>query len=231
MKSILYDADDFLKITFNNFVKKKKFNNFVQHFCQILILMKDQTEDIIKQAAKKLFFSEGKFKATTQEIANAAGVNRTLINYYFRSRDNLFNIVFDEAQKQEHEKSESILHSTITFKEKIANYIDYTLSVALEYPYLEIYLVTQINQGCVYKDHEQIDKIMKIFDVELKNEIEQGRVDPIESIQFILNLISMISFPVSMRPLIQESMKLNDKEYNKILSDRKEIILKTLFKS
>ncbi len=40
------------------------------------------TEQLIIDTALKVFFTEGRFKATTQEIADAAGVNRTLINYY-----------------------------------------------------------------------------------------------------------------------------------------------------
>jgi len=39
-----------------------------------------ETEELIKKTAKRLFFGEGKFNATTQEIADTAGVNRTLIN-------------------------------------------------------------------------------------------------------------------------------------------------------
>jgi TetR/AcrR family transcriptional regulator len=57
------------------------------------------TEELIKETAKKIFFKEGKFNATTQEIADAAGVNRTLINYYFRSRNTLFDLVFKEARE------------------------------------------------------------------------------------------------------------------------------------
>lgn len=192
--------------------------------------MKDQTEELIKNTAKKMFFGEGKFNATTQEIADEAKVNRTLINYYFRSRNNLFEIVFDEAIKQEHEKSESILYSNISFKEKISNYIDYTLGVAMEYPYLEIYLVTQINQGCKYKDNDQMDEITAFIDKELKNEISNGTMSPITTFQFILNLASLVSFPASMRPIFQESFKMDNKQYNQLLSERKEVIINTLFK-
>jgi hypothetical protein len=49
--------------------------------------------------SEKFILCERKVDATTQEIADEAGVNRTLINYYFRSRDNLIQIIFDEAQK------------------------------------------------------------------------------------------------------------------------------------
>ena len=192
--------------------------------------MKDQTEELIKNTAKKMFFGEGKFNATTQEIADEAQVNRTLINYYFRSRNNLFEIVFEEAMKQQHEKSDSILYSNVSFKEKISNYIDYTLGVAMEYPYLEIYLVTQINQGCIYKDNDQMDDIISFIDKELKKEVENGTMKPISPFQFILNLVSLVSFPASMRPIFQESFKMDNKQYNKLLSERKEVIINTLFK-
>lgn len=55
------------------------------------------TERLIMETSMNVFFAEGRFNATTQEIADAAGVNRTLINYYFRSRNNLFEIVFQNA--------------------------------------------------------------------------------------------------------------------------------------
>ena len=58
------------------------------------------TEDLIKETAKRIFFAEGRFNATTQEIADAAGVNRTLVHYYFRSRDLLFEKVWMEGQTE-----------------------------------------------------------------------------------------------------------------------------------
>ena len=58
------------------------------------------TEQLIKDTAKRIFFSDGKLHATTQDIADAAGVNRTLVNYYFRSRDMLFEQVADEARAE-----------------------------------------------------------------------------------------------------------------------------------
>ncbi len=194
------------------------------------VMRKDEvTEELIKTTAKRLFFVEGKFNATTQEIADAAGVNRTLINYYFRSRDNLFNLIFEEAQITELQKSESILFSELPFKEKISQFIDYNMEMAVEYPYLEIYLVTQINQGCVYGKQDHIEKVMPEFFKQIETEIKKGNIREMEPIQFVLNMISMISFPLCMRPLIQESMKIDDKSYVKILKDRKKVILQSLF--
>jgi|SRR5690554_5595376 len=193
----------------------------------------DVTYELIVNTAKKLFFKEGKFNATTQEIADAAGVNRTLINYYFRSRNALFDLVLKEANEEEDRKREMIMLSDLPLKEKMEKFMDYFFETAKEYPYKEIYILTQINQQniCSLKDTEHIKRMRKKFYIEIENEMKKGTIQKMEPIQFILNFISMISFPVCMRPLIQEGMELNNEEYDKILADRKEVILKTIFKN
>lgn len=190
-----------------------------------------ETEELIKRTAKMLFFEEGKFNATTQEIADAAGVNRTLINYYFRSRDNLFNLVFEDAVKREEELRETILFSELPFKQKFENYIDESIRQAIEYPYLQTYIVSKINEGVFYKEEKNWSRFYESFFKEFKQEVENGNIEKIEPIQFMLNVASLVSFPMAVRPLFQSMMKLSDKEFDQIISDRKEIIMKLLFKN
>lgn len=193
-------------------------------------LNKDQTQVLIKETAKRLFFGEGKFNATTQEIADAAGVNRTLINYYFRSRDNLFNSIFEDAMKKEEEQREQVMLSTLPFIEKIEKYIDDSIRIGQEYPYLETYIVSRINDGCFYKEEEDWDRFMDIFNKEFRNEVKKGSVEDVEPIQFILNLASLVSFPLAIRPLFQTTMKISDEDYDRIINERKKVILNLLFK-
>ena len=190
-----------------------------------------ETEELIKKTAKRLFFGEGKFNATTQEIADSAGVNRTLINYYFRSRDNLFNLIFEDAVKREEKLREKVLFSDLPFKEKIEMYIDDSLLQAKDYPYLETYIVSRINDGCFYKEEDEWEKFMKRFYEEFENEVKKGTIEKMEPLQFILNIASLVSFPVAIRPLFQSTMRISDAEYDRILSERKEIIMKILFKN
>ena len=191
---------------------------------------KDQIQELIKETAKNLFFVQGRFDATTQEIADEAGVNRTLINYYFRSRDNLVQIVFDEAHKVEKEKSEIIMRSELPFKEKITHFIEGSLQTSLQYPYLETYIVSQINKGtCHKRDVEKED--LQIFYRDIKKEMELGNIEKVEPIQFIINMISLLIFPSAIRPLFMENMMIDDKEFDRLIADRKDIILKLLFKN
>jgi len=191
---------------------------------------KDQTQELIKETTKNLFFVKGKFDATTQEIADAAGVNRTLINYYFRSRDNLIQIIFDEAQKVEKEKSEIIMNSDLPFKEKIGQFIEGSLSTSLQYPYLETYIVSQINKGNCHKKDIEEDELNKLYK-DIESEMEKGTIEKMEPIQFVLNMISLLVFPSAIRPLLMENLMISSEEFDKIISVRKEIILNMLFKN
>lgn len=191
---------------------------------------KDQTQELIKETTKNLFFVKGKFDATTQEIADAAGVNRTLINYYFRSRDNLIQIIFDEAQKVEKEKSEIIMNSDLPFKEKIGQFFEGSLSTSLQYPYLETYIVSQINKGNCHKRDIEEDELNELYK-DIEQEMERGAIEKMEPIQFVLNMISLLVFPSAVRPLLMENLMISDEEFDKIISQRKEIILNMLFKN
>ncbi|WP_223607628.1 TetR/AcrR family transcriptional regulator [Chryseobacterium sp. OSA05B] len=191
---------------------------------------KDQTQELIKETAKNLFFVKGKFDATTQEIADEAGVNRTLINYYFRSRDNLIQIIFDEAQRVEQEKSKIIQNADLPFKVKMSKFIEGSLSTSLQYPYLETYIVSQINKGNCHQREIEEDVLETLYK-DIEKEMELGNIEKMAPVQFILNMVSLLVFPSAVRPLFMENLMISDKEYDQIISERKEIIINMLFKN
>lgn len=191
---------------------------------------KDQTQELIKETTKKLFFVQGRFDVTTQEIADEAGVNRTLINYYFRSRDNLVQVVSDEAHKVEKEKSEIIMNSDLPFKEKIAKFVESSLQTSLQYPYLETYIVSQINNGSCHKRDVEKTDLKKLYR-DIEKEMDAENIEKIEPVQFLFNMISLLVFPSAARPLIKDNMMISDEEFDRLISQRKDIILNLLFKN
>lgn len=191
---------------------------------------KDQTQELIKETAKNLFFVKGKFDATTQEIADEAGVNRPLINYYFRSRDKLIQIIFDEAQRVEQEKSKIIQNADLPFKEKISKFIEGSLATSLQYPYLETYIVSQINKGTCHQREIEEDILNQMYS-DIEKEMELGNIEKMAPVQFILNMVSLLVFPSAVRPLFMENLMISDEDYDKIISERKEIIINILFKN
>src|SRR5579859_3339176 len=58
------------------------------------------TEAKIKEAARKLFTQKGFAATRTRDIAEEAGINLALLNYYFRSKQKLFDLIMMENFRQ-----------------------------------------------------------------------------------------------------------------------------------
>src|SRR5271154_299968 len=64
---------------------------------QLAIKKPDLTaEEKIKEAARNVFTRKGFAATRTRDIAEEAGINLALLNYYFRSKEKLFEIVMLE---------------------------------------------------------------------------------------------------------------------------------------
>ncbi len=192
------------------------------------------TENHIKETAKNIFFKQGKYQATTQEIADIVGVNRTLLHYYFRSREVLLEIVLQEGQAEFKDKMSKKINHELPFKERINQFIDVWMEHTNEYPYLDSYLVSQMHNGNFLENlvnkSKTNQKELSDFLNDIEMEMQAGNISKMEPLQFILNLISMISYPLIMRPLLEKTFSLSKKNYTKVMEERKEAIMATIFK-
>jgi TetR/AcrR family transcriptional regulator len=192
----------------------------------------EQTEDIIKEKAKILFFQKGVLNATTQEIADEAGVNRALIHYYFRSREQLMDTLLEEIVNMKKARMRPILTSNLPFREKIAAYIHAAVDHGLTYPYLENFIITEIARNpekvklLCFKDKLRSSELIKEG---LQSEIEHGNIRPISPEHFMVNLSSMCNYPLLAKNVIQNIHGMSDAAYKKFLLERKDIIFSTVF--
>lgn len=185
--------------------------------------------DLIKQTAKELFFSKGYLHATTQEIADAAGVNRSLINYYFNSRDLLFQTVYREAMDSLKSKLDEVLFNRIPFKEKTTLLIDVYMKELLRYPYRESFLITEICSKSFALQEKKKSESLTYFLIEIAAEMEKGNIKNGNPIQFVFNLFALMAFPVIMTPLYQKLLNLSETEYSALIAERKQLILDQIF--
>lgn len=173
-----------------------------------------KTEELIKETAKRVFFAEGKLHATTQDIADAAGVNRALLHYYFRSREILFEVVFREAMDQMHKKMDLMLQNDDSFKNKIAYFIKHFTEMSVEYPYLEAFIITEVvrnpcNKELFMDGAEKKERVEKFF-AEAQNAIDKGELAAASPAEFMVNLMSLVAYPILAKPIIMDIFKLDD---------------------
>ena len=191
-----------------------------------------QTEKLIKEKAKILFFQKGFLNATTQEIANEAGVNRALIHYYFRSRDQMLDILLDETLLEKKDRVRTILSSELPFREKIAHYIDAIVDYGLTYPYLENFIISEtarhpdkIREFCSRDKVKSSDLIRE----DLEKEIKKKKIAPISAVHFMVNLSALCNYPLLAKSVLQTIHGMTDAAYRKFLIERKQIIFMTIF--
>lgn len=195
--------------------------------------MECQTEEQIKQHAKELFFSRGMLDASTQEIADYAGVNRTLVNYYFRSKKKLFNIVYTEMIEEMRSNFASIYISDVSFRKKVEALIDYSTELRENYPFLEIFNIRETSKLSNQMETVLQPKSMaetKLFLQEIEHEMQKGTIPTYEPVNFLINIISLISFPIVMKPIFREIFCISSEEQHlRIYNQRKEMAMTILF--
>jgi AcrR family transcriptional regulator len=191
-----------------------------------------QTEKLIKQKAKILFFQKGFLNATTQEIADEAGVNRALIHYYFRSREQMLETLLDETLLEKRERVRSILTSDLSFRVKIASYIDAVVDYGLTYPYLENFIISEtarrpdkIKVFCSMDRLKSSDLIRE----QLEKEIVNGKIAQMSAEHFMVNLSALCNYPLLAKSVLQTIHGMTDAAYRKFLQERKRIIFRTIF--
>lgn len=193
-----------------------------------------QTEHLIKEKARLLFFQKGILNATTQEIADEAGVNRALIHYYFRSREHMLDILLQETIQEKRVRVRAILSSSAPFHVKIANYINALVDLGLKYPYLENFIIHETarnpekTKALCSRDRVSTSDLLRD---ELNEEIAAGRLAPISAEHFMINLSALTNYPLLAKGILQTVHGMSDTAYRKFLSERKRVIYRTIFGS
>ena len=189
------------------------------------------TEERILTAAKKVFLTRGMDGARMQDIANEAGINKALLHYYFRSKDQLFEKIFLEVAHSFLPKIFSILESESTLFEKIERFCSEYISQVITTPYVPIFILNEINrqpQAFLKKvfgtNRPPAEKLI----AQINKEAKAGIIKPIEPVQLLMNTLSLCLFPFLVAPMIQLVTGMDTKQFNSIMEKRKKEVPKMI---
>jgi TetR/AcrR family transcriptional regulator len=83
-----------------------------------------ETREVILEAAERIFGDEGLEGARTEAIAAAAGVNKALLYYYFRSKDGLYRAVLEGYLADFNRQALEVLSSEGSARSLLLRYIN-----------------------------------------------------------------------------------------------------------
>jgi len=181
------------------------------------------TEEKIKEAARKVFLQKGYSATRTRDIAEEAGINLALLNYYFRSKEKLFHQVMQEKVQQFFGVLLKIINDSSTKLETkielmVSNYID----VLMENPELPLFVLSEMKgHGDAIKKILPLQKITA--QISFIQQLKEKRPD-LNPIHFLMNILGMTIFPFVAKPAFSLIAATNKSELDAVLKERKKLI-------
>lgn len=182
------------------------------------------TEEKIKNAARVIFTQKGYASARMRDIAALAGVNLALVNYYFRSKDNIFKIIMREKMFKIFGMIFPYMQDeNTTLEEKITKISEIYIDMLSEDPNLPIFVF-----GEIQKEPENFTSMLpitsaNIMEISIAKQFREYDTG-ISPVHFMLNFLGMTIFPFIAMPLL-EKIKVDSSENLKLLiQERKKMI-------
>jgi AcrR family transcriptional regulator len=185
------------------------------------------TETKIKEAAKKIFLKNGYEGTKTRQIADEAGVNVALVNYYFRSKEQLFKAIYMETFGAFFGTMVQLLNEPTPLEVKIWKIVDKYTDFLMDNPLMPQFVLAEHGKnGAEFFRELNVKGIVRSARLteQLREEAEAGNIRPIEPLQFIMTIIGNIAFPFVAKPVIGYVGDLDEAGFRQFMESRKIII-------
>lgn len=196
-------------------------------------------EQKILDAAKDVFQQKGMTGARMQEIADKAGINKALLHYYYRTKEKLFEKVFELAFSLFIPKVKEMMGSDKPIFEKIEFFIENYLNLLQKHPYIPGFVINELNRNPeilikLFEKNVQLkeNNLLEKLEIQIKLEVEKGILKPISAKNLMTNVISLCIFPIVARPILQGVLfENNKKEFDDFLEQRRSFIKEYIINS
>ena len=186
------------------------------------------TEERIKAAARKVFHQKGFAGTRTRDIAEEAGINHAMLNYYFRSKEKLFEMVMMETMAQFFKGVNLMLNDESTFLDEkidliVSNYVD----LLLKEPELPTFILNEVRpnpQAFVEQNPIKEALTHSVLTRQYAEAVARGEITEPNLMQAILNVIGLVIFPFIAKPILTSIINIPEEQYKALMLQRKTLI-------
>lgn len=190
--------------------------------------LEDNNEKTILKVAEKLFLKHGFSGTSTTEIAKEVGCNQALIHYYFRTKENLFNSIFENKFKKFFQDIFiSKDQKPISFTEKLKQLIEAHFDLISENPKLPLLIINELSRKNEHliSMREKLqyipEKLLSELNTGLDIEISEGRIRKMELRDLIISILSLNISLFLLMPFFEEIIPLNAEEKTVLIAQRR----------
>lgn len=202
--------------------------------------MEKSVEQKLVDAAREVFYEKGYDGATVRDIAKKAAVNLALLHYYFRTKDKLFEVVFQDALNLLFRKLNKALTADVNIFGKIELMVSSYITTVSKHPQIASFLMREfsLDRSAIWEvigSHPQKKNIIDNYDKFFRELIEAGQEGIIKDIdpkQLCIDILSLSLFPFMAKGfLINFLYPDKKKEYNRMTKERVEHVSDLIFSS
>lgn len=160
----------------------------------------DNIEQTIINTAKQLFIEKGYTDTSMSDIASRAGINRSTLHYYFRTKDRMFQAVFGSIVSVFFPKATAIiLDSDTPYMERISKILDEYMDFLIQNPSLPKFVCEEINRDVDNLIDSArfigLDRLMMQAKNTLIREMEAGNLNKVDPQIVFMTFYSMMLYP------------------------------------
>jgi AcrR family transcriptional regulator len=187
---------------------------------------KDGAEEKIISAARKLFTEKGYDAVKTRDIAKEAGINLALLNYYFRSKENLFAIIMKENMGQFMEVITGIVDNEETsINEKIEALVENYVNILTKNPDMPLFVIS--NTKIDDQRMKMRGKFMgSYFMKQINKAMKKNKIAQMNPAHLMLNIVGLTIFPFVARRMFQSANGMTEEMFAQLMQERKEMVPK-----
>jgi AcrR family transcriptional regulator len=192
------------------------------------------TEEKIFNAARIIFQKKGFAGSRMQEIADEAGINKAMLHYCFKNKQQLFEAVFMNAFSQLAPQINEIFNSNETVFDKIRKFTHSYISFVIHNPFLPQFLIQEMNNNpefvMTFLNHENKPNPSLLI-AQIEKEIEAGIIKPILPKQLLLDIFSLTVFPFAAQMMVKGILQITESEFQQMMEERKTSIAEQIINS
>ncbi len=195
-------------------------------------------EELILNAASDVFIEKGLSGARTQEIADRAGINKTLLHYYFRTKEKIFARILQQVFSSFLVQIDSAIAEDAPFPVALRTFIDSFVDYLAARPRVPLFIMQELSRGgtivreVISATLEQVNLANRMARL-ITAEVEAGRLARVDPIQTVVTVLGACIYYFVAEPIIGavlakiEPGSVLDRE--SFIAQRKEEIFKVLY--
>lgn len=182
---------------------------------------------VILRVAERIFAEKGLEGARTDAIAKAAGVNKALLYYYFKSKNDLFRAVIEGVLEESHRRLISILSAREPEKEILQRYLEAHFDALSRRPDYCLLI-----HRLILTDPKLVERLMKRYFLPrvrklaalIRRGVRHGEFRSVDSIQMAISLGALTVFYFSTGPAVKALTRFDPFDPKNLKKRRQEVI-------